>query len=231
MSVRVMAQVWELPISSTEKLVLLALADCANDEGECWPSIATIGRKACIGERSVQRSIQSLKDAGHLTRNEVNGKGCRYIIHPRHNVTPATVAPVTNDTPPPPQWHPTPATVAPKPSLNHQEPSEKKKRAHVLPDGWKPSAFGPSTKSQRIIDGWPPGHFEERFEHFTAHHTAKGSKFEDWQAAWSTWVLNSPKFNGSQHGQRFPTPRPSLADIARNAAAELEREAASGVRY
>lgn len=121
-----MSLAWDLPLSSTEKLVLLALADCANDEGECWPSIATIGRKACIGERSVQRSIQSLKDAGHLTRIEVTGKGCRYIIHPRQNGTPATKSPVTQVSAPPPQSHPTPATVAPKPSMNHQEPSKVK---------------------------------------------------------------------------------------------------------
>ena len=119
-----MSAVWDLRLSSTEKLVLLALADCANDEGECWPSIATIGKKACIGERSVQRSIQALKDAGHLSRQEVPGRGCRYRLHPRHSVTPATVSPVTNTTPPPPQCHPTPATVAPKPSMNRKEPSK-----------------------------------------------------------------------------------------------------------
>lgn len=142
MSIRVMAEVWDLPLSSTEKLVLLALADCANDEGDCWPSIATLGRKASVGERSVQRSIQALKEAGHLTRIEVTGRGCRYRIHPRQCGTPARVAPVTNTTPPPPQCHPTPATVAPKPSMNHQEPSEgcasgdAPLTAHEVLEGW-----------------------------------------------------------------------------------------------
>lgn len=143
-----MSQVWDIPLSSTEKLVLLALADCANDEGEAWPSIATLCRKACIGERSVQRSIQSLKDAGHLTRIEVNGKGCRYFIHPRQIITPATVAPVTNATEPPPQSHPTPATVAPKPSLNHQEPSE------VEPEGSCASSDAPALKPEHVVEYW-----------------------------------------------------------------------------
>lgn len=148
MSIRVMSSVWELSLSSTEKLVLLALADCANDEGECWPSIATIGRKAGIGERSVQRSIQSLKDAGHLSRREVPGRGCRYTIHPRHSATPATVAPVTNETPPPPQCHPTPATVAPKPSMNHQEPSK------LEPKGSCASADAPGLKPEHVVEVW-----------------------------------------------------------------------------
>jgi hypothetical protein len=34
-----MAEVWVLAISAAEKMVLLALADAANDDGICWPSI------------------------------------------------------------------------------------------------------------------------------------------------------------------------------------------------
>ena len=231
MSVRIMSLAWELPLSPTEKLVILALADCANDEGECWPSIATIARKSNLGERSVQRSIQALKDAGHLSRHEVAGKGCRYTIHPRHCDTPATKSPVPHSRTAPPQWHPTPATVAPKPSLNHQEPTKKKNRAHELPDGWQPRCFGAGTKSQRIVDGWPPGYFEEVLEHFVAHHTAKGSKFEDWQAAWSTWVLNSDKFGGKKNGRNSQSARPAIIEIGRSVAADLEREARSRASF
>jgi len=124
MSVRIMATVWELDLSSVEKLVLLALADCANDDGLCWPSIATLKRKACVGERTVQRAIASLVSAGLLNRQEVSGRGCKYIVNPRHSGTPVNVTPRQSDAPPPPERHPTPATVAPKPSRNHKEPSE-----------------------------------------------------------------------------------------------------------
>jgi hypothetical protein len=40
-----------------EKLVLLALADCANDEGRCWPSASTLARKTGEGERTVRRAV------------------------------------------------------------------------------------------------------------------------------------------------------------------------------
>jgi hypothetical protein len=129
-----MTSVWELDLTPVEKLVLLALADCANDEGLAWPSIATIRRKANVGERTVQRSIRSMEKMGLLKREEVSGKGCRYIINPRHSGTPARKSP-------PPQSAQTPATVAPKPSRTVIGlSSDKPKRAKLvaeLPD-WLP---------------------------------------------------------------------------------------------
>ena len=45
------------PASGNERLVLLALADaCSRDDGTgCWPSAATIARKANISDRTVRR--------------------------------------------------------------------------------------------------------------------------------------------------------------------------------
>jgi hypothetical protein len=75
-------------------------------------------------------------------------------------------------------------------------------RAHVLRDDWHPVPFGPDTKSHAQIQGWPPGEFETQLEHFTSHHRSKGSKFKDWQDAWSTWVLNSRKWNSGNGNSR-----------------------------
>lgn len=109
MSVRVMSLVWDLDLPAFEKLVLLALADCANDEGLAWPSIATLRRKTNAGERTVQRSLRALETSGQLKRVEVPGKGCKYFLSPRQSGTPATKAPA-------PEKAQTPATVAPNPS-------------------------------------------------------------------------------------------------------------------
>ncbi len=51
---------WQQQLPSTPKLVLMALADAADDEGICWPSVATIAVKACVSTRTVQRVIQTL---------------------------------------------------------------------------------------------------------------------------------------------------------------------------
>ena len=38
-------------------LVLLAIADHANDDGICWPSVARLARMARVSERQCQRLI------------------------------------------------------------------------------------------------------------------------------------------------------------------------------
>ena len=108
MSVRVMSAVWELSLPDSQKIVLLALADCANDEGHCWPSMATLAAKCSKGERTVQGVIKQLVESGHLTRREVPGKGCNYTVHPRKDRTPAEAAPPQGTTE-------TPAEAAPHP--------------------------------------------------------------------------------------------------------------------
>ena len=73
MSIAAMTWAWgleELPPGET--LVLLALADQANDQGLCWPSQETIASKARCSLRSVKRAVNSLRNAGLL---EVEHRG------------------------------------------------------------------------------------------------------------------------------------------------------------
>lgn len=56
------------PISGSRspslKLVLIALADAADDQGVCWPSVSTLARKCTVSTRTVQRSLRALIDRG-----------------------------------------------------------------------------------------------------------------------------------------------------------------------
>ena len=62
-----MSEVWLTKLPLTEKMVLLVIADHANDEGtEAWPSQATIANKASVSIRTVQRSVNSLVDKGYV---------------------------------------------------------------------------------------------------------------------------------------------------------------------
>lgn len=116
MSVRIMSAAWAVNLPAGEKLVLIALADCANDEGHCWPGIASLMRKTGKGERSLQMAIKALCGQGHLTRDEVPGKGCNYLVHPQQTLpldTPAENAPRKKCAPQ--KTARTPAKIAPKP--------------------------------------------------------------------------------------------------------------------
>ena len=65
MSIKAMSWAWEQPTTSSgEKLVLLALADHANDDGQCWPGMERIGIKCGMGKRQVSNHVQKLIESG-----------------------------------------------------------------------------------------------------------------------------------------------------------------------
>lgn len=193
-----MTAAWATDLPAGDKLVLLALADCANDEGHCWPGMRNLVAKTGKCERSVQAAIKSLETSLHLTRTEILGKGCNYLIHPRKNCAPAEHAPPQELRQPPQKPRETPAKTAGKPSENHQEPSPLKR---AIPDDWMPEPFGIGTQSRKVVDGWPPGEEAAQLEQFKANHGAKSNTFSDFQKAWSTWVLNTRKFGIGRNGQ------------------------------
>lgn len=68
MSLKAMAWVWDhADVKGTELLLLLAIADQANDQGEAWPSIRTLTKKI-RGEstRNTQIVARKLEEAGQL---------------------------------------------------------------------------------------------------------------------------------------------------------------------
>lgn len=67
MSIRLMSDVWRTDLPTTEKMVLLVIADHANDEGtQSYPSQATIAEKASISIRTVQRAVNTLWEQGYV---------------------------------------------------------------------------------------------------------------------------------------------------------------------
>lgn len=154
MSVKLMSAVWAVDLSLPEKLVLLALADSANDEGMCWPSVGSLYKKCSLSERAVRQAIGTLETKGHLTIHQRTGRSNYYTVHPLQDMhpctsrTPAPPAPTPAPPAPPPlqDMHPTPAGRAPiiiiEPSI---EPSENRKRVA------KPRDDGPV---ERVFNHW-----------------------------------------------------------------------------
>jgi hypothetical protein len=63
-----MSLVWEMELPTSEKMVLLVIADHADDGGgNAWPSVATIARKSSLSERQAQRLIKNLTNLGLVT--------------------------------------------------------------------------------------------------------------------------------------------------------------------
>jgi hypothetical protein len=59
----------------SELLVLLALADWANDDGHCWPTISALATKARLSERAVQQILGRLTTTGRIRRIQGGGRG------------------------------------------------------------------------------------------------------------------------------------------------------------
>lgn len=71
-----MSVVWDLPIEPTQKLLLLAIADHADDAGfNAYPSIARLAERCTISERTVQRALRALEKDGWIA---VQRRATRY---------------------------------------------------------------------------------------------------------------------------------------------------------
>ncbi|HZS19218.1 MAG TPA: helix-turn-helix domain-containing protein [Candidatus Udaeobacter sp.] len=67
MSIKVATQVWERSRhKSGNLLVLLALADHADDYGRAWPGIPRLARKARLSERHTRRCLNQLVATGEV---------------------------------------------------------------------------------------------------------------------------------------------------------------------
>jgi hypothetical protein len=83
-----MTWVWSRSRSKpTQRLVLLAIADCANDRGaEAYPSTATLMQKTGLSERGVRKAVAELEELGELSVDYKGGPhGCnryRLIMDP-----------------------------------------------------------------------------------------------------------------------------------------------------
>jgi len=120
------------------------------------------------------RNMRARKKAGRVTRN------------------------VTNE---PPNDN----TLTPVPEANASvtlEPAHVGK--HRLPADWQPKPFSAGTCAEQTVQRWEPGRLERELAKFRDHHTAAGTRWENWQAAWSKWVNNSDDFQRGRSGQSTP---------------------------
>lgn len=132
MSTMIMAACWPLAMSPAQKAVLISLADQANDDGVCWPGVATIAKRTCLSERAVQDAIAWLQTVGVVFREYRINSSTSYTITPANfnpaaapakrkrgagadAAPPANGAPGADGAPPPAAGAPGGANGAPQP--------------------------------------------------------------------------------------------------------------------
>ena len=81
-----MTMAWATPCPShTSKLVLMALADNANDQHVCWPSIGYLAVRCDLSEQGIRAQIRKLEEVELVKVERNKGRlSNRYIILPLH---------------------------------------------------------------------------------------------------------------------------------------------------
>jgi len=111
--------------NSTAKLILIKMADNANDEGECWPSYKTLAAAAECSRRTVINQVKKLQDRGYILsekreRNDGSTTSNMYKLIYNMNGQPLHPPSETVVAPPPSE------TVAPLEPIIYEPPENKK---------------------------------------------------------------------------------------------------------
>lgn len=159
MSIRVMSQVWDSDLTDIyEASVLLALANHADDDGRCYPSMARVAKLARCSVRKAQVVTKALAERGYLRVEPNSGpRGCNtyfLTLTPARGAPPQGVHPRTSQQKPPHVTTPPPARCAPEPSKKHQR-TRASARATELPNGGQSDA---ATVKERFARAITEGH-------------------------------------------------------------------------
>lgn len=150
------------------KWMLVTLADYANDENICWPSIETLSKVTGMGTGTVSRKLALLIELGHIERIHQPFTSTRYrILLPQSG-----------------------ASIAPERGSNLSRTYKTPRRASKMqvPNDWQPSA-----KVIADIDDARSRNGQEAIDHdhetnqFRDYHQSKGNTFKDFSLAYRGW--------------------------------------------
>jgi DNA-binding transcriptional regulator YhcF (GntR family) len=65
---------------AAHKLILIVLANRANDEDQCWPSLASIVEDSNCNRATILRALSNLEQHGYIQRQKRNWKSTIYTL-------------------------------------------------------------------------------------------------------------------------------------------------------
>ena len=81
MSVKAMCLAWKIDLPMAEKFILIALADNANDQFNCYPSLSTIAEKCGMSRRAVINNIDKLERKKIVIKEKRDYKSNYYTLN------------------------------------------------------------------------------------------------------------------------------------------------------
>lgn len=208
--------------NALRKLVLVKLADNANDQGESWPSVPYIAEQCEMSERSVQNHINALVEMGLVrieSRKSANGLNQSNIYHLRLNaavVSGESPAPYgangsgtgAGDSPGGATGSDSGAGAAPR--ISHDpviDPDNKNinpvrgkaKSKTVMPENFAPSPEHADWAKTAGLD------VQDEFQKFSDYHASKGTQYADWNAGFNYWLRQAAGFKRAADSKNIDT--------------------------
>lgn len=182
MSMNLMAKAMSITVGNPlRKLVLIKLADNANDKGECWPSYQHIADQCEISKRSVMRHIDDLCEFGFLRKEYRPGpKGnSSNIYHLSLDGDRESLRVVTESHPPGDRVSPPPSdTVSPRTS--HSIESVNEPITPIVPTGDVGEFPTLDLKPEKTEEARnQPDPVRQVFCHWQAEHNHPTAKLDD----------------------------------------------------
>lgn len=219
MSVRALSWSFALPLQDmAAKGVLHALADHADEDWKCWPSLARIALFVGCSENTARRALQRVEAMGIVQRVARPGQSDMFYLNsdwaPSHVGTPAKAAPLPSECPPLSGWDPTPPKLVGDPShVGTRTPIEPSITKKLTPNRAKRSSD--EQRGGRLPSDWQPSQTERDFaadlnldpettastfrDYWAAVPGAKGRKI-DWPATWRNWCRNNAERKSQTRG-------------------------------
>lgn len=159
------------------KWMLVTLADYANAEATCWPSIATLSKRTGMGTGTVSRKIKILIDAKLIKRTKHAYNSTHYQLLLPH--TGATYTPVQGSN-------------LPLTGIDNNKANQ----LQEIPNDWHPSPqMIDDIDTYRILKNQEALNHEFETARFIDHHKAKGTTNKNWDYAYRGWCRISKSFS------------------------------------
>lgn len=217
---------WELPLRSTDKFVMVALADLADEKHSCFPGQKALAAMTGASEVTVRRAIARMEEQGLLTREERRNESGykssdRYFLQVGATVDshrskrsvgadltghPGQVSPVNQDD----LTGQSDRYIEEYPPETHQRPtSGARKRASRIPDPFVLTAEMRAWAAAEVPGLDVDAHTREFVDYWRSESGAKATKL-DWLGTWRNWMRKAHRWNTPKTGR--PTPDDRLRD-------------------
>src|SRR5262245_13821614 len=198
-------------VNATLKLVLFVLANRADSEGTCFPSLSTISRETSLARSTVVTSLKRLESLGLLRRRKRPYQSTIYtlltsppaglvrepdqsaiktrVVRQPDQSSPGHALPIVRQPDRNPQLNP--KRIQREPKYREREQKTRAPAELSITDSMRQWATAKGIAAN----------LEEETEHMLDHFRAKGETRFDWVATWRTWMRNSKKFGGNNGKQ------------------------------